>query len=162
MLPACQITEALDALVGGDDVDPVPRLQPADEREHLVRGEVKGVQHETEFLVPNQREEAEGAVGGPLDLDALGAPRHGRLGVAGPLAQCLELVAMSCENLTVSGHGAGNRLCGVMKEVDVARESRGRGERVERSATREVTLPRLDAAGGQEPDYCPLECRESH
>ena len=27
------------------------RLQQADEREHLVRGEIKGVQHETELLV---------------------------------------------------------------------------------------------------------------
>ena len=68
-----QIAERLDALVARDDVDPIANLEAPDEREHLVRGQVERVERQTQLVVPEEREEAKGAVAGPLETQSLGA-----------------------------------------------------------------------------------------
>jgi hypothetical protein len=53
--------------VAADDIDPVTRLKPSDQCEHLVRGQVEWMQGQTEGIVAHEREEPVGAVDRPLD-----------------------------------------------------------------------------------------------
>lgn len=52
-----EIAQGLEALVGRDHVDPVAHFQASQESEHLVRGEIEGVERQPELRVTLERKE---------------------------------------------------------------------------------------------------------
>lgn len=81
-----EVSERLDCQVALQDIDPVARLHATDEREHLVRCKVEGVQRETELGMFDERKEAERAVVCPLQDDGLRPAPHDRFDERRPFA----------------------------------------------------------------------------
>src|SRR5262249_34850124 len=53
-----EISEGLDTLAGVDDVDPVADLEAPDQRQHLVRGQIEGMQNQAEIGMSDEGKEA--------------------------------------------------------------------------------------------------------
>ena len=54
-----EVAQRLEALRAQDGVNPVADFEPADEREHFVRGQVEGMQHQSELVVSDERKEVD-------------------------------------------------------------------------------------------------------
>lgn len=61
-----QVSDRLQACITGKNVDPVTRLHPLHERQHLVRGQIERVQRQAQVRMLHEREESKSAVAGPL------------------------------------------------------------------------------------------------
>lgn len=157
-----QASERLQALAAGDDVNPVAYFQPADEREHLVGGEVERVKDETELRMLDEREEAERTVTRPFHQHRFAGGAHLRLDIGGPLTHDPDVYAVRFEQAPVGVPARDDGGVGVMKDVDIAGNPRASQELVERCAARHVAVRRRDPILRYERADSALECCESH
>jgi hypothetical protein len=139
IFPRCrpgQVSERLYRRVALQDIDPIARLDAADEREDLVRGKVERVQRETELRMFDERKETERAVVRPLQDDGLRPAPYDRFDERRPFANDLDLVPGIEQRRTV-----GISRSGATGNITLARRN---------------PLPRYEAAD------LSLDVRESH
>jgi hypothetical protein len=114
--------------------------RPSDDREQLARGEVERVQGQTERLVLDEREEAEGAVLRPLNEDRLGRVAHARLDERRQLPDRRDAEGSGLERRAIVRPGRDQRGFGVVEQIDVARPPSACDDLVEGDATGDVAL----------------------
>ena len=161
-LPPMRVSERLDRRVALQDIDPIACLDTADEREHLVRCKVEGVQRETELRMCDERKEAERAVVCPLQDDRLPLAPHDRFDERRPLANDLDLVTSveQCRTIDIPCSSQGRSR--VVKEIEILRDPWCVEDRIQRGATGDIALARRNPLPRYEAADSSLNVRESH
>ena len=115
------------------------------EREHLVGGEIEGMKGQPELLVTLEREESKGAIARPFQEDTVAARGDLRLdeGRALPHEEHLEAVRLEEEPIGAPARLEG--LVGIVEQVDVPRDARGRDQLVQGHTAGDVAFARRDA-----------------
>ncbi|HVE72710.1 MAG TPA: hypothetical protein VNI54_15200 [Thermoanaerobaculia bacterium] len=126
------------------EIDPVASLDATDQREHLVRCKVEGVQREAQLGMFDERKESESAVVGPLQDDDLCPAPHDRLDERRPFANDLDVVT-TAEQCRAIGTPCSCQSCSrVVKEIEILRNPWCVEERVQCGATSDIALARRD------------------
>ena len=123
-----------------DDVDPVPCFEPPDERQHFVCREIEGMQHEAERLVFDQREEAKRAIPGPFDHQVVSLTGDGGFDIPRTLANCSDSITRLFQNRPIAIPGTRDSFLGVVKHVQVTRQTRDLQRDAKRHAACDVAL----------------------
>lgn len=142
--------ELLNAVVAGNEIDPVPRLQPADEGQRLVRGEIERVERRQGRRIANQGKEAERTVDRPLDDDGVPAFPRECLDERGKLPLRFEAVPVRQEDPAIILSGGKQRLPRVVEQVDAARDPGGSRCHGQGRTACEIALLSLDSPGREE------------
>jgi hypothetical protein len=109
--------------VARQGVHEVAWLSPPHEREQLVGRQVEGVQRQAQVLVPDEREEAIGAVSRPLDDDRILPAVDPYLDEARALAQDPDPAPRRLEGCAVGAPRRLERFRRVVEEVEVAADA---------------------------------------
>ncbi len=144
-----------------DQIDPVTSFQSSSHGQDLVRRQVGRMERQAQVVVLHQGKEPERAVLQPLNQRSLGIIADHCLDEGGRFSNDVHAISHGCQQSEIvrgrSRHGFG----GVVKQVDVARSSRGIQDLVERGPARYVAFA-VESRGGEETANASLECCESH
>lgn len=135
-----EIAERLQTLVTGDDVNPVPRFDAADERQDFVDREIERMKHQAEEFVIDEWKESKGAVARPFHNQRVASVRDARFDEPRPLAERANLEPGMLEREAVAIPRPCDCLLAVMEDVDVAGQPVRCEDDAERDAAGHITL----------------------
>lgn len=108
-----------------DDVNPVPDLDPSDQRQCFVGGEIEWVQGKPEIGMLNKGEEAESAVLYPLQDNAFLSVDHFGFHERGEFSQRTDLITCHLKLFPVGLPGSEHGFTGVMEKIHIAGDTGG-------------------------------------
>ena len=157
-----QISQRLDSVMTGNQIDPVANFEPAHQRQDLVGRQIKGVQHQPQLLMLDQRKEPKSAVSCPLHEYCIGSPAYHGFHVAGAFVNGSQLIAVALKQSAVGPPGRIQRFERIVKEIDVTGDSPASGQEVQRHPSGHVGLSLREAVGRYEAADGLLESGDSH